>query len=107
MPTFDAPFEDGRGGSDDCRDKEELEAAASLAQHPRRTTTAAACHQQSRAASTSVADVAGARELFRARGFVQFSTAPSDLTTVMPAVVSAVWGEYMKTICRALVSDAT
>jgi hypothetical protein len=44
------------------------------------------------------------REAFHRDGYVQFNVNPSAVE--FGRVVSAIWGEYTKTLCKALVSHA-
>ena len=57
-------------------------------------------------------DLARAREIFLANGFVQFDTPQSVLQSECPGdlmsrVTCTVWGEYMQTVCRAMVRTHT
>ena len=60
----------------------------------------------------SPSDPARAREVFLANGFVRLELYTSDPSSphteacpgdVMPSVVSAIWGEYMRNVCKAMV----
>ena len=57
-------------------------------------------------------DLARAREIFLANGFGQFDTPQSSLQSECPGdlmsrVTCTVWGEYMQTVCRAMVRTHT